>query len=526
MTRIVLLAFALLLAGGSSSFAAPKITYEEQVKPIFREHCFTCHNQGKATNDLALDSYDRVRKGGASGDAIVPGDVDGSYLFSLVSHKDQPHMPPNGGKIPAEKIAIIRQWIVDGALKDSGSKAVVNKPAANLAMTVTAARPAGPAVMPEGVSRRTPLYTARPAAITALAASPWAPLVAIGGQRQIVLYNTDSAELAGILPFPEGIPYSLRFSRSGKLLLAGGGHAAVKGLAAAYDVHSGKRLTQVGDELDAVLAADINPSQTLIAIGGPQKLVRIFNVADGATAVELHKHTDWITAIEFSPDGVLLATADRAGGVWVWEAGADREFQPLEGHKAAVTAISWRDDSNVLATGSEDGTIALWGIEKGKRIKNISAHPGGVACIQFLHDGRLISGGRDRTVKLWDASGNLARQFESFGEIVMKVAAAYDSKRIIAGDWSGEVRLISVADGKTVSRLAANPPPLDVLLKEKLAQSAAARTAAAQARREADAAQKVVEDKRRSARDLTAAADAATRAAESLAAEKAAVGTK
>ena len=206
----------------------------------------------------------------------------------------------------------------------------------------------------------------------------------------------------------------------------------------------------MGDELDAVLAADINASQTLVALGGPQKIVRVFNVGDGSPVVEIRKHTDWVTAVEFSPDGVLLATADRAGGVWVWEAGTDREFQALEGHKAAVTAMSWRDDSNVLATASEDGTIALWAMENGKRIKNIPAHPGGATCLQFLHDGRLVSGGRDRTVKLWDAGGNQIRQFEPFGELVMKVAATHDGGRIVAGDWSGEVRLVSVADGKIV----------------------------------------------------------------------------
>ena len=503
-----------------AAFAAPKITFEEQVKPIFREHCCVCHNQGKATNDLALDSYERVRKGGASGEVVSPGDVDGSYLFKLVSHTDEPHMPPGGGKIPAEKIEILRQWIAGGALKDSGSKAVVKKPAVSLAMTAGAARPAGPPVMPEGVSRRAAVYTARPAAITALAASPWAPLVAIGGQRQIVLYNTDSCELAAVLPFPEGIPYSLHFSRSGKLLLAGGGHAASKGLAAVYDVRTGKRLAQVGDELDAVLAADINPSQSLIALGGPQKLVRIFNLADGAATVEIKKHTDWITAVEFSPDGVLLATADRAGGVSIWEAGTDREFQALEGHKAAVTAMSWRDDSNVLATAGEDGIITLWRIENGKRIKNISAHGGGVASIQFLHDGRLVSGGRDHVVKLWDASGNQVRQFEWCPELVMKVAATDDGKRIASGDWSGEVRLYSAADGKIISRLAANPPSLDVLLKETQAKAATAEAAAAKARREADAAQKLYEEKQRAARELSAAADAATKAAKSLAAEK------
>ena len=228
----------LLLLAADAAVAAdrPKITYEEHIRPIFRENCFACHNRGKATNDLALDSYERVRKGGASGEAITPGDPDGSYLYSLVTHKDEPHMPPSGDKIPADKLETLRQWIAGGALKDSGAKAEVKKPAVNLAMTAGAARPEGPPVMPEGVFRQPAVYTPRPAAITALAASPWAPLVAIAGQRQIVLYNTDSAELAGVLPFPEGIPYSLRFSRSGKLLLAGGGKAASRGLAAVYDV--------------------------------------------------------------------------------------------------------------------------------------------------------------------------------------------------------------------------------------------------------------------------------------------------
>src|SRR5207249_3564320 len=160
---------------------------------------------------------------------------------------------------------------------------------------------------------------------------------------------------------------------------------------------------------------------------------------------------------------------------WVWEAGTDREFHALEGHKAAVTAMSWRDDSNVLATASEDGTIAYWAMENGKRIKNISAHGGGVTSIQFLHDGRLVSGGRDHTVKLWGQGGNQIRQFEPFGDIVMKVAATQDGGRIVAGDWSGEVRLSAATDGKIMGKLAANPPTLDMLLKERQAQAAAAR---------------------------------------------------
>ena len=244
-------------------------------------------------------------------------------------------------------------------------------------------------------------------------------------------------------------------------------------------------------------------------------------MADGSLVAEIRKHTDWVTAVEFSPDGVLLATADRAGGVWIWEAGSDREFQALEGHKAAVTAMSWRDDSNVLATASEDGTIAFWTAENGKRIKNLNAHPGRTTCLQFLHDGRLVSGGRDRTVKLWSSSGSLIRQFEPFGELVMNIAATHDGSRIVAGDWSGEVRVYSVPDGKIAAPSAANPATLEMRMnggRPRPLPPAPWR----KCRRKADAAEKLAAEKRRAARAAAKASAAAIKAAEGIAAEKAA----
>ena len=48
-----------------------------------------------------------------------------------------------------------------------------------------------------------------------------------------------------------------------------------------WDVNTGKRVTEVGDEYDTVLAADISADQSRIALGGPSKIVRIYSTADG-----------------------------------------------------------------------------------------------------------------------------------------------------------------------------------------------------------------------------------------------------
>lgn len=449
----------LAVAGRTLADAPAKITYDDHIRPIFREHCYGCHSQNKARNDLALDSYERVMKGGASGDAVKAGDPDDSYIYKVVAHLDEPKMPPNQEKIAAAKIELIKQWIAGGAVRNAGSAAApAAKPKTNLAMVAGSGRPAGPPIMPVGFSKTPIVASVRPGACSALAAAPWAPLVAVSGPKQIALYHGDTGELLGILPFAEGYVSSLRFSRSGAILLAGGGHGARLGKAVAYDVKTGKRLFDVGDEIDAVLGADINESHTRVALGGPDRMVKVFSTADGSLVQQIKRHTDWVYDVQFSPDGVLLATCDRSAGTLVWEAESLNEYQNLEGNKAAVTAVAWRDDSNVLATACEDGTLRLWEMNDGKQIKNVAAHGGGALAVAFAHDGHMVSGGRDRLVKLWTPDARPVKQFGPMSDIVTKVAISHDGKRIWAGDWNGQVVAWDAASGKEVSRLTTSPP--------------------------------------------------------------------
>lgn len=61
--------------------------------------------------------------------------------------------------------------------------------------------------------------------------------------------------------------------------------------------------------------------------------------------------------------------------------------------------------------------------------------------------------------KLWDPGGNPLRSFEPFADLALKVAVTHDGGRVVAGDWSGEIRLFSAADGKRIALLPSNPPP-------------------------------------------------------------------
>ncbi len=452
----------------STAFAQEKLNFDDHIKPIFRAKCASCHNTNKKTADLDLSNYTAMMQGGGSGAAIEPGDAANSYLFMLINHDSEPYMPPNSDRIPDAMIQTVRAWIDAGAPETSSSKVMLpTKPKVDLSVGVSAAgtRPEGPAPLPDVLGMEPVVHTSATTAVSAVATSPWAKLVAVAGQKQVVLYSSETLQPMGVLAFPEGQARVLKFSRNGALLLAGGGQGAAKGLAVVWDIKTGQRIIQVGDELDEVLAADISADQSLVALGGPGKVVRVYSTATGELAYEILKHTDWISSLEFSPDSVLLATADRAGGLHVWESFTGREYLTLPGHKGGINAVSWRIDSNVLASASEDATIQLWELEEGKNIKTWTAHGGGTLSMEFCRDGRVVSCGRDKVAKIWDQNGAQQLAFEAFGDLALQVTHCDETNRVIAGDWTGEVRVWNATDGVRIGNLTTNPPMLETRLQ-------------------------------------------------------------
>jgi hypothetical protein len=445
----------------NSASAQTKITFDEHVLPILKDKCVGCHNQDKKRAGLVLNNYTKVMEGGSSGVAVKPGDPDNSLLFKVIAHTSEPFMPPKSPKLPQGSLDIIQKWIAGGAPENAGSKVIVSeRPKVDFSLpSVAKGKPAGPPPMPPASMRLEPIVrAARDTAVTSLASSRWAPLVAVGGQKQVLLFHSDTLELLGVLHFPEGTPNVLKFSRNGSLLIAGGGQGGKSGRVVVWSVTKGERLTTVGDEPDSVLAADISPDQSQIALGGPGKVVRIYSTRDGKLLHEIRKHTDWVTSLEFSPDGVLLATGDRNGGLFVWEAFTAREYFTLRGHTAAITEISWRPDSNVVASGSEDTTIRLYEMENGNQIRGWGAHAGGVQSVRFGGDGRIVSAGRDRVARLWDGNGGAQRAFEAFPDVALRSTFSHDSARIIAADWTGQIVVWNATDGKRIGTLTANPP--------------------------------------------------------------------
>ena len=474
-----------LLASSLAFAAGPKkVTYEDDVLPIFRDNCLKCHNPDKLKGDLDLSSFSSAIKGGGSGTTLNAGDPDSSQLFKSVTHTEDPAMPPKS-KLSDKEISTIRQWITGGLLQGAGSKALAaNKPTVDLTLKGAAiGKPEGPPPMPGALSVEPFVRATHGTPLSAIASSPWAPVVALAGARQVVLYHSGDLEFLGVLPFSEGTLCDLKFSRNGKLLLASGGRGGHSGLVAVWDLAKGERVITVGDQYDSVLAADISSDQQWIALGGPDRVLKIYNTKDGSLEHRIKKHTEWVTAVEFSPDSKYLATGDRNGGLVLWESATGLELFNLPGHKGAITALTWRRDSEMVVSASEDGTLKLWKATDGAALKNIPAHPGGVLSASFAPDGRVVSCGRDNKVQIWDLTGKNLLSPAFKGDLPNRVTFNDDGTKVVGSDWSGKVFVWNAKSGQSLGELEANPPTLaervlrDVQRIAALAtQSAAAQT--------------------------------------------------
>ncbi len=90
--------------------------FESRIRPVLVEHCYACHSSegSDIEGGLRVDSREAMRRGGESGPAITPNQVDKSLLVSAIKYESL-EMPPDR-KLPDSVVADFVKWIDGGAV--------------------------------------------------------------------------------------------------------------------------------------------------------------------------------------------------------------------------------------------------------------------------------------------------------------------------------------------------------------------------------------------------------------------------
>ena len=147
-------------------------------------------------------------------------------------------------------------------------------------------------------------------------------------------------------------------------------------------------------------------------------------------------------AVAISPDSKVIASGGLDSTVSLWDRDGGKELQRLTGHTGGVSSVAFSPDGQRLASASADGSLRIWNVSTGQSLYTLSGHVGAVISVVYSPDGKfVVSGGADNTVRFWDAT--TGQNLETFGAHsgVWGVAFSSDGKYLAAGYADGTINI-------------------------------------------------------------------------------------
>lgn len=454
-------------------FAAPQrasaqsVSFINDVAPILKENCFACHDAKKKSGKYDMTSYEKIMAGGTNGEPIEPGKPERSEFHELIVTTEQRRMPPRdkGEAVPAEKAAIIARWIREGAKLDPGLD-----PKADLVkeLRVRWKPPVPPKVYPF------------PVIVNALAFTPDGKHIVVGGHHEITVWNIESAQLTKRLRTRAERAYGLVFLPNGLLAVAGGrpgqeGDVRIYNLNASGPSEDGVVILDgVNDKSvlvkhlfdvdDSVLCIAVTPNGQLLAAGGCDRAVRIFDLSGGVEKAKLlqtvENHADWVLGCTLSADGQYLVTAGRDKTAKVWDLKARESVVTFPEHQNIVYSVTLKADGSTGFSVGADKQIRTWKPNgEGKQVKAVGGHGDEIfKIVANPKEPLLATSSADKTVRLWNLDTLAAgKTLSGLNDYIYAVSFSPDGQLVAAGSYDGEVRVWKVSDGSLVKGWNASP---------------------------------------------------------------------
>jgi WD40 repeat protein len=173
------------------------------------------------------------------------------------------------------------------------------------------------------------------------------------------------------------------------------------------------RTLRVADLKDTVYALAFSRDGKLLASGGKDSLVRVWDVLSGECLCKLEGHKNAVFAVAFGPTGEQLVSASDDGTGRIWSVESGKTEAELGGARA-VHAAAWSPDGKVIVTGGlDDGGVRVWGPD-GKLRRTLALQSKTTAVADLMFNADTGSTGSKDVIVTWRDYDAKERRY-SFG---------------------------------------------------------------------------------------------------------------
>lgn len=447
MRLLCRLTMSATLAAASLTAAEP--SYFRDVRPILQRSCQGCHQPNVKTSNLDLTTFEGLKAGGKRGSAAS------DLLVKYVTGEMKPQMPIGQPPLPAEQIAMLRDWIAAGAKDDTPPEAR------------------------ETITLDKPITYTQPPVITALTFSPDGSTVAVSAYREILLVPANGSAPAKRLPGMSERIHSLAFSRDGSVLVAGGGTPARFGEVQFWDARAGKMTRSVTLTGDTVFGAALAPDASTVAVGCADNTVRILDAKSGKELHKIGNHEDWVLGAVYGLDSKRIVSVGRDRAAKLTEVSTGAFLENVNRLRGELTAVARHPSKDIVVIGGEDRIPYVYLMDRPKNMKiaddttmirQLERQQGSIAALAWSPDAKHIAvAGASPEVTVYDAeSGNRVAALKGHTAGIYTLAWSPDSKTLATGGFDGQVRVYEVASGKLSREFV--PVPLETSSTRRVAQ--------------------------------------------------------
>lgn len=201
---------------------------------------------------------------------------------------------------------------------------------------------------------------------------------------------------------------------------------------------------------NSVWAVAASPNLSQVASGDKDRKVQLRRKESiGNSLQQLHgdfssldSHSGFVYTVQFSPDGKILASGGADRKIRLWNADTGKIIYTLDGHQDAVTAMQFMPNGKILISAGADRTIRFWDLERKQLLKTIAAHEQKIHALAIGRDGQtIVSGSSDRSVQIRQLGTSIHHILLGHQDAVLTVAISPDSQTIASGSMDGSVNL-------------------------------------------------------------------------------------